>query len=458
MESYKNNQNIENNKKDKYVHYQKINIFGEPYVGKSSFISLMENYDSDIYQIDFDSNEESFYTSSAMVEEIKQIEIRLNEEKNLYFNVYETNIDRFDSIRMNLDTLLFQTDCIIIMWDNSSPKTFGNIPTLISTIEDCLKQSEIKVPIFVVQNKMDLKFDIDEISITKDKFNESINKLKNNPNITYKEITLKDNKRNFYELIGAIEDKLSENSSKIKKDDIYEVKYRHPLKTCKINNGEYINCLLLGNQGSGKTSFLKCLVGEPITNLLSTIGVDISSFICSFKGEEFTFTFQDTAGQERFRSLAKNYYRNVNAFLIFFDVTNEESFNTVKDWIKSIVENNGKVNEQYELFLVANKIDETEKRIVGKNKGKEDASKYNIKYFEISCLKKINIYELLYELTLMAYKKNKIIERIGEMDEKKEKKEKKEAKQSTRKKSNNIKLDKNNKNIKKNGNCCNKNN
>ena len=437
METNVNNQNIENNKKDKYIHYQKINIFGEPYVGKSSLISLMENYDSDIFQIDFNSNEESFFTSSAMVEEIKQIEIRLNEDKNLYFNVYETNIDRIDSIRMNLDTLLFQTDCIIIMWDNSSPKTFGNIPTLISTIEDCLKQSEITVPIFVVQNKMDLQFDIDEISVTKDKFNESINKLKDNPNITYKEITLKDNKINFYELIGDIERRLNENSSKIKNDDIYEVKYHHPLKITKNKKSLYLNCLLLGNQGSGKTSFLKSLVGESITNALSTIGIDISPFICSFKGKEISFRFHDTAGQEKFRSIAKNYFRKTNAFLLFFDVTNEESFNSVKTWIKDIVENNGNINEQYKLILVANKIDETEKRIVGKNRGKEAACKYNIKYFEISCLKKINIYELLYEITLMAYKK---IEQINK---------KKEANKPN--KSINLDIKTNNK---KKGQCC----
>ena len=449
MESNKNNQNIENNKKDKFVHYQKINIFGEPYVGKSSFISLMENYDSEIYQIDFNSNEESFYTSSAMVEEIKQIEIKFNEDKNLYFNVYKTNIDRLDSIRMNLDTLLFRTDCIIIMWDNSSPKTFENIPTLISTIEDCLKQSEITVPIFVVQNKMDLKFDIDEISVTKEKFNESINKLKENPNITYKEITLKDNKNNFKELIDDIEGRLNENSSKIKNDDIYEVKYHHPLeiKRNRNKNAINLNCLLLGNQGSGKTSFLKSLVGESITKVFSTIGIDISPFICSFKGEEITFSFQDTSGQERYRSLSKNYYRKANAFLLFFDVTNEESFSSIQTWIKDIVENNGKINGHYKLILVANKIDETEKRIVGKNRGKEAACKYNIKYFEISCLKKINIYELLYEITLMAYKKNKIIEKINEKNKKS-------------KRGKTIKLDinnnNNNNNKNKKGNCCKK--
>ena len=421
MESNEDNPNIENNKNDKYVHYQKINIFGEPYVGKTSLISLMENYDSNIFQLDFNSSEESFYTSSGMVEQVKQIEINLNEDRNLYFNVYKTNIDRFDSIKMNLDTLLVQTECIIIMWDNSSPKTFENIPPLISTIEDSLKQNEFKVPIFVLQNKMDLKFDLDEISVAKEKFDESIKKLK---------------------------------------DDIFKVKYYHPLNQSINKKGsKIINCLLLGNQGSGKTSFIKSLLGEIITNLLSTIGLEKTPFNFSVEGKDCTFIIQDTAGQERYGSLAKSYYRNVDAFLLFFDVTNKESFDTVQRWIKSIVESKGNINDQYELFLVANKIDETDIRKIGKNKidetdirkigktqGKELATKYNIKYFEISCLKKINLYELLYEITLMSYKKCKIIEQKNKINEEND----------TNKRSKSIKLKKdNNKKIKKDQ-CCKK--
>lgn len=420
------NENLENNKNDEFIHYHKINIFGEPFVGKTSLISLMENYDSDIFQLEFLSKDDnSYFTSSSMVEEVKQIKINFNEDKDLYFNVYETNLDRFDSVKINLDTLLLQTECIIIMWDNNSPKTFSNIPTLISTIENTFKQSNIKVPIFVIQNKMDLKFDNDEISVAKDKFFEYIKKLKEDPNIIYKEITLKENKNNFYELIGAIEDKLSENSSKTEKIGINDVKYHHPLKEKDIikereresikkdknkNKNEEIlniNCLVIGDQGSGKTSFLKSLVGEQISNLLSSIGINLSPFDCEVKGEKIVFKFQDTAGQERFRAITKSYYRNANAFLLFFDVTNEKSFDSIKYWIGSILENNGKINDEYELFLVANKIDETETRNVAKTRGKDLANEYKIKYFEISCLKKINIYELLYEITLMSYKKCK---------------------------------------------------
>jgi hypothetical protein len=113
-----------------------------------------------------------------------KIKIELNKENYLYLNVYETNIDRFDTIKMNLETLLFQTECIIIMWDNNV-KTFENIISLIRTIIDCLKnKNDRNVPLsfilflnfnlvfhpkpntggeILLQNKNDLDLDYDRM-------------------------------------------------------------------------------------------------------------------------------------------------------------------------------------------------------------------------------------------------------------------------------------------------------
>ena len=41
----------------------------------------------------------------------------------------------------------------------------------------------------------------------------------------------------------------------------------------------------------------------------------------------------DTAGQERFRSMAPMYYRNAKAAILVFDVTKEQSFLKVKEWL-----------------------------------------------------------------------------------------------------------------------------
>ena len=103
------------------IHYHKINIFGESDVGKTSLISLLEHYNDENFKIEVDTNRNSsFNEQSSIVEQIKKLDIKLYEDRTLYLNIYETNLNRFDPIKINLDTLLVQTECIIIMFDNSS--------------------------------------------------------------------------------------------------------------------------------------------------------------------------------------------------------------------------------------------------------------------------------------------------------------------------------------------------
>ena len=142
---------IENHKKDSLVHFLKINIFGETGVGKTSLISLLENYSNDNYTIKNeqknDNDNESIDSDNeliSMFEPIKRIVIDFNEDRKLYFNLYETDLSNYDLIKMNLDTLLYQTECIIAMWDSNNPDTFDNIPNLISTIEAGLEQYKFK--------------------------------------------------------------------------------------------------------------------------------------------------------------------------------------------------------------------------------------------------------------------------------------------------------------------------
>ena len=139
------------------IHYQKIIIFGEKGVGISNFISYMENFDKDeeINSIRKDSSnlEESSDNNNSLVEQIKKISFNINEDRKVYYYIYEVNIDTFDYIKINLDTLLVQTECIIMMYNNKD--SFENLPNLIETIESLFSQNKYKnCPIFVVQNKM----------------------------------------------------------------------------------------------------------------------------------------------------------------------------------------------------------------------------------------------------------------------------------------------------------------
>lgn len=47
---------------------------------------------------------------------------------------------------------------------------------------------------------------------------------------------------------------------------------------------------------------------------------------------ELVRSFQDTAGQERYRTITTAYYRGAMGFILMYDITNGESFNAVQDW------------------------------------------------------------------------------------------------------------------------------
>ena len=364
MESYLENDNTKNSE---IKHYQKINILGDSGVGKSSLISLMEHYDDDDFQIAQNSLSESqmsigsYNNSYSLVEQIRRIKILINKENNIYlhYNIYETNLDRYDYIKMNLDTLLLQTECIIIMWDKSKSDTFDNIHNLILTINAGIKDYKFRdVPIFVIQNKIDLNLTNSQKIELEDDTKDPINIIKKeNKNVIFKDISLLD-KDTFYHLVSDISRTMNMYKEKQKnsKDVVHLVKYNE--KANQSNNDRDENSIklkfiLLGYTGVGKTTFFKYFLGEKNTNCLSTIGVELLTINAEINKEKITIELFDTAGQERYLSLSKIYIRNADGILLFFDVTNKESFESIDKWISDIkkVDKNDK-----EIIMIGNKI------------------------------------------------------------------------------------------------------
>ena len=402
------------------INYQKINIFGDEGVGKTTLISYMENYNCNNFQIiekiegDSKISIKSYNNTCSLVEQIKRIEISFKENKNLYFNVYETNLDRYDYIKMNLDTLLLQTECIIIMWDKSKSDTFDNIPNLISTINVGIKEKKFRdVPIFLIQNKIDLEIRDSIDNELENNIKDSIKKIKNdNKNIIYKEISLLE-KNDFYHLISDINKSIN-NSKKLKESlNNYNNSYLVKFKNFKNISNEYeiidnnitINCVLLGHPCVGKTTFFNYFHNQKIENeniYFSTISVESLFLLAEVNNEKIYVKIYDTAGQERYNSIAKNYIRNADGILLFFDVTKKESFEDVEKWISTIEDT---IGNDSEVMLIANKIDVADNRVIYKKDGKEKANKYNLKYFECSCLNGINLYEILKEIILAGYYK-----------------------------------------------------
>ena len=70
---------------------------------------------------------------------------------------------------------------------------------------------------------------------------------------------------------------------------------------------------------------------------------------------------QDTAGQERFRTITSSYYRGAHGIIVVYDCTDQESFNNVKQWLEEIERY---ACENVNKLLVGNKCDLTTKKVV----------------------------------------------------------------------------------------------
>src|SRR4051812_620822 len=80
---------------------------------------------------------------------------------------------------------------------------------------------------------------------------------------------------------------------------------------------------------------------------------DLSSIIFQLKSR---LQIWDTAGQDRYRSIARSYYRNANLILLCFDLTKQDTFTKLDEWLNDIKEHG---EEGVKLFIVGNKLDLT---------------------------------------------------------------------------------------------------
>ncbi len=104
----------------------------------------------------------------------------------------------------------------------------------------------------------------------------------------------------------------------------------------------------------------------------------------------------DTAGQERFKNIQASYYKGANGILVVYDITNRESFEHVNSWLIEI-EKNG--NKNVYKFLIGNKNDLEDQRVVTKEEGEEFASINGMDFFETSAKTDYQVQDAFIQLT-----------------------------------------------------------
>ena len=164
--------------------------------------------------------------------------------------------------------------------------------------------------------------------------------------------------------------------------------------------------ITIGDSSVGKSSIIKRFIYDTFTeNTITTIGMNIAMHKMTLKnGKNITLKLVDTAGEERYKALSKNYFTNTDGVLFVFDLNKSESFDNISDWIKTFEESKRK-NLNIPKYLIGNKNDlvcNVQEKLIqnflSKNK--------DFKYKSTSAKENNNITELFQELAEIVYENN----------------------------------------------------
>jgi small GTP-binding protein len=153
-----------------------------------------------------------------------------------------------------------------------------------------------------------------------------------------------------------------------------------------------IKILIVGDSGVGKSSILLRYTSETFTtNYIATIGIDFKLKKIVIDGKDYKLQIWDSAGQERFLSLTRNYFRGAMGIVVVYDVTRGETFEMITKWMYDI---NSYCDTSIPVVLVGNKIDMKGERVISSREGRELAEMFKVFFFECSSKDGTNIEEI----------------------------------------------------------------
>ena len=197
-----------------------------------------------------------------------------------------------------------------------------------------------------------------------------------------------------------------------------------------------IKFLILGESTIGKTCLIERYMNNTFQeNYIATIGMDIRAKRLDISNIDVNLTISDTAGQERFRSLAKMVYKGADGILVGFDLTEPNTFEQVTYWISQIEANKTK-DYPLSLVLFGNKCDKEGEIKVNDEDIEKMKQKYNLRYFKTSAKDGTNVQNIFEYLAKVVLKTRGLLKDvdIDEVNVVEKEEQKIEVKRTTKKK------------------------
>ncbi|NXS94891.1 RAB44 protein, partial [Jacana jacana] len=156
------------------------------------------------------------------------------------------------------------------------------------------------------------------------------------------------------------------------------------------------NVLFIGDSHVGKTSFLYRLQANTFNpHLTATVGMDYQIKNFTVDNKNFALRLWDSAGQERYRSITKQFFRKADGVVLMYDITSEYSFSDTRYWLSCIQEG---ADDGVIILLLGNKTDCAAERQVPTEEGERLAKEHQLMFYECSAASGHNVSESMVSL------------------------------------------------------------
>ena len=125
--------------------------------------------------------------------------------------------------------------------------------------------------------------------------------------------------------------------------------------------------IVIGDSSVGKS----CLSAQAVRNNFvefyqATVGFEFLTFNLRINSKIIKLQIWDTCGQEVYKSLISNFYRNCSLALIVYAINNRNSYEHAENWLNDL---KNQSNPNVRVFLIGNKCDLEDQRVVSKEEG-----------------------------------------------------------------------------------------
>ena len=163
--------------------------------------------------------------------------------------------------------------------------------------------------------------------------------------------------------------------------------------------------IVIGDPGVGKS----CLTGRAVKDKFDekyapTIGFEFLTYTIKIEDKIIKLQIWDTCGQEMYRSLISNFYRNASLAMIVYSIDSRESFIHVNTWLKEVKIQS---HPDVKIILIGNKSDLESSRHVSTDEAKKYQEENQLLYFtETSAKTGLNAKEAFSEAARILFKEH----------------------------------------------------